>query len=70
MLHLAKGEIVGFSHNEEVEMDYIETTNSLEIEEVEQNAPRNRIPHRTWRNYKNHNEILLQHTKVSEVTSD
>ena len=41
MLHLAKGEIVGFAHNEEVEMHYIETTDILEMEEVEQKAPQN-----------------------------
>ena len=40
MLHLAKGEIVGFAHDEEVEMHYIETTSILEIEEVEQKAPK------------------------------
>ena len=40
MLHLAKGEIVGFAHDEEVEMHYIETTSILEIDEVEQKAPR------------------------------
>ena len=34
MLHLVKGEIVGFTHKEEVEMNYIETTNMLEIEEI------------------------------------
>ena len=28
MLHLAKGEIVGFAHDEEVEMNYIEMTNT------------------------------------------
>ena len=32
MLHLAKGEIVGFAHNNEVEMHYIETTDILEME--------------------------------------
>ena len=69
MLHLAKGEIVGFSHEEEVEMNYIETTNVLEIEEIEQRAPRNWIPERRWRNYSNHNKISLQHTEVSEVTA-
>ena len=68
MLHLAKGEIVGFAHKEEVEMNYIETTNILEIEETEQRAPRNWIPERRWKNYSNHSEILLQHTEVSEVT--
>ena len=41
MLHLAKGEIVGFAHEEEVEMNYIETTNILEMEETEQRAIRN-----------------------------
>ena len=50
MLHLAKGDIVGFAHDEEVEMNYIETTNTLEIREIEQNAPRNWIPKRKWRN--------------------
>ena len=33
-IHLAKGEIVGFAHNEDVEMSYIETTSTLEIEET------------------------------------
>ena len=51
MLHLAKGEIVGFPHEEEVEMNYIETTNILEMEETEQKAPRNWIPERSWKNY-------------------
>ena len=58
MLHLAKGEIVGFAHEEEVEMNYIETTKVLEIEEIEQRAPRNWIPERSWRNHRNHSEIL------------
>ena len=31
MLHLAKGEIVGFAHKEEVEMNYIQRTNVLEM---------------------------------------
>ena len=44
MLHLAKGEIVGFAQDEEVEMHYIGTTSILEIDEVEQKAPRNWIP--------------------------
>ena len=39
MIHLAKGEIVGFAHDEEVEMHYIETTNTLEIDEVELKKP-------------------------------
>ena len=68
MLHIAKGEIVGFTHGEEMEMNYIETTNSLEIEEIEQKAPRNWIPERSWRNYKNYSEISPQHTEIAEVT--
>ena len=47
MLHLAKGEIAGLAHNEEVEMIYIETTSILEIEEIERKAPRNWIPERS-----------------------
>ena len=70
MLHLAKEEIVGFAHDEEVEMNYIETANTLEIGEIEQKAPRNWIPERSWRNYKNCSEIPPQNTKVSEVTVD
>ena len=57
MLHLAKGEIVGFAHEEEVEMNYIETTNILEMDEREQKAPRNWIPERSWRNYNKYREI-------------
>ena len=68
MLHLAKGEIVGFAHKEEVEMNYIETTNILEIEKMEQRAPRNWIPERSWKNYNKYIEIPPQHTEVSEVT--
>ena len=69
MLHLAKREVVGFAHNKEVKMNYIETTNILEIEEIEQNAPRNWIPERSWRNLKNHSDISPQNTEVSEITS-
>ena len=68
MIHLAKGEIVGFAHNEEVEMHYIETTSILEIDEAEQKAPRNWIPERRWRKYKNCSEILPQNTEVLEAT--
>ena len=68
MLHLAKGEIVEFTHEEEVEMNYIEMTNTLEIEEIELKAPRNWILERSLRNYKNYSKISPQHTKVSEVT--
>ena len=68
MLHLAKGKIVGFVHDEEVEMHYIETTNVLEIEEIEQKAPRNWIPETSWRKYKNRSEIPPQYAEVSEVT--
>ena len=68
MLHLAKGEIVGFAHDEDVEMHYIETTSVLEIDEIEQKAPRNWIPERNWRKYKNPSEISTQNTEVSEAT--
>ena len=67
MLHLAKGEIVGFAHEEEVEMNYIETTNVLEMEGIEERAPRNWIPERRWRTYSNCSEISPQHTEVTEV---
>ena len=69
MFHLAQGEIVGFAHDEEIEMNYIETTDTLEIEEIEQHAPRNWIPERSWRNYKNRSEILPKHTETFEVTA-
>ena len=68
MLHLAKGEIVGFVHEEELEMNYIETTNILEVEEKKQMAPRNWIPERSWKNYNNYSEIPPKHTEISEVT--
>ena len=67
MLHLAKGEIVGFAHDEEVEMHYIETTSMLEIEEVQHKAPRNWIPERSWRKYKSHSEFSPQGTEIVEV---
>ena len=68
MLHLAKGEIVGFAHDEDVEMHYIETRSVLEIEKIEQKAPRNWILERNWRKYKNPGEISPQNTEVSEAT--
>ena len=68
MLHLARGEIVGFAHEEEVEMNYIETTNVLEMEEMEQKAPRNWIPERMWKNYSKSSKISQPHTEVAEVT--
>ena len=70
MLHLAKGEIVGFAHDEEVEMHYIETTSVLEIEELEQKAPRNWLPERSWRKYKDCSEISLQNMKVPKATQE
>ena len=45
-IHITKGEIVGFAHDEDVEMNYIETTNTLELEESEYRAPCNWIPAR------------------------
>ena len=69
MLHLAKGEIVGFAHDEEVEMNYIETSNVLEIGELNQRTPRNWIPERKWKNYRNCSKISQQQGEVSEVTA-
>ena len=46
MIHIAKGEIVGFAHDEDVEMNYIEMTSMLEIEESEYSTPCNWIPAR------------------------
>ena len=67
MLHLAKGEIVGFAHDEEVEMHYIETTSTLEMEEAQYKAPRNWIPERSWRKYESQSEISPQRTEITEV---
>ena len=58
MLHLAKGEKVGFTHEEEVET------------ETEQKAPRNWIPERNWKNYNKYSENSQLHTEVNEVTSN
>ena len=66
---MLQGEIVGIAHEEEVEMNYIETTNILEMGEIEQKAPRNWIPERSWKNYNKYSEISQLHTKVTEVTS-
>ena len=70
MIYLAKGEIVGFAYDEEVEMHYIETTNTIEIDEVELKVPRNWIPERSWRKYNYPSEISPQNTEVSEVTTE
>ena len=48
MLHLAKGEVVGFARPESSEVTYIATTNELNIEEVIDVRPRNWIPQRKW----------------------
>ena len=69
-LHLTKGEIVGFAHEEKVEMNYIEMTNMLEMAEIEERAPRNWVPERTWRKYSNRSEILPSHTETNEVTEN
>ena len=69
-LHLTKGEIVGFAHEEEVEMNYIEMTNVLEMTEIEERAPRNWVPERTWRKYSNCSEISPAHTKTTEITEN
>ena len=70
MLHLTKGEIVGFAHEEEVEMNYIEMTNVLEMIKIEERAPRNWVPERTWRKYNNCSEISPSHIKTTEVTEN
>ena len=70
MLHLAKGEIVGFAHEEEVEMNYIETTNVLEMGGIEEKAPRNWIPERTWRKHCNRSKISPSHTETNKVTAN
>ena len=70
MLHLTKGEIVGFAHEEEVEMNYIEMTNVLEITEIEERAPRNWVPERTWKKHSNCSEISPSNTKMTEVTEN
>ena len=70
MLHLTKGEIVGFAHEEEVEMNYIEMTNMLEMTEIEVRAPRNWVPERTWRKYNNCSEISPLHIKATKVTEN
>ena len=65
-IHLAKGEIVGFTHDEDVEMNYIETTNTLEIEECEYMAPCNWIPARKRSNTKLTSEI----SDVKELSNE
>ena len=50
-------------------MNYIETTNILEVDENKQMAPRNWIPERSWKNYNNYSEIpATTCTEISEVT--
>ena len=49
-------------------MNYIETSNVLEIGELNQRTPRNWIPERKWKNYRNYSEILPQQGEVSEIT--
>ena len=70
MLHLTKGEVVGFAHEEEVEMNYIEMTNVLEMMEIEVRAPRNWVPERTWRKHNNCSKISPSHIKTTEVTEN
>ena len=48
-------------------MHYIETTDILEMEDVEQKAPQNWIPERRWRNCRNYTEIPPQNTEVPEA---
>ena len=44
ILHLHKGEVVGFVRPESAEVTYIATTNELNIEEIIDVIPRNWIP--------------------------
>ena len=67
MLHLAKGEIVGFAHEEEVEMNYTETTNVLEMGGIEEKAPQKLDTRENMEKYSNRSEILPQHIEVTEV---
>ena len=69
MLHLAKGEIVGFAHDEEVEMHYIETTNIMELEEIEQKALRNVIPEEVGENAKNSMRSCHNMLKYHKLTA-
>ena len=57
VLHIAKGEIVGFAHDEEIDMNYIETSNVLEMEEQEYRPPCNWIPARKRQNCTQPGEI-------------
>ena len=59
---------MGFAHDEEIEMHYIETSDILEMEDIEQKAPRNWIPERRWRKCKNYSEIPPHDTEIFEVT--
>ena len=46
ILYIAKGDIVGFRQSAEVRMKYIETIDTIEVEESENNKPYNWIPAR------------------------
>ena len=60
---------MSFAHEEEVEMNYIETSNVLEIGELNQGTPRNWIPERKWKHYRNYSEISPQQGEVLEITA-
>ena len=66
MIHLAKGEIVGFAHDKDVEMNYIETTSTLEIKENEYMVPCNWIAARKRSNTKLTSEI----SEVNEFNNE
>ena len=55
ILHLAKGEVVGFARPESSEVTYIATTNELNVEEVIDVKPRNWIPQRKW---SSHSQVI------------
>ena len=56
-LHLAKGEVVGFTRPESSEVTYITTTNELKVEEVIDVKPRNWISQRKW---SSHSQRILK----------
>ena len=67
ILHLAKGEVVGFAKPELPNVTYIATTNELNIEEKVDVIPRNWIPKQKWND---HRHALRQPQDKSSKYSD
>ena len=65
-LHLAKGEVVGFTRPESPDVTYIAMTNELNIEETIDVIPRNWIPKRKW-NLRSQALQQLQATKQESM---